>query len=191
MQEARIGRSETLVLDLDAGEKARVATEIEMARHGRAGAIRTQNVACRDIEPLEAEQAVDALGAFEAGAIEDLGAGTHGLARQPAQQIGRVGGEKEIAGREQIDVLVARRIEPNAVDAPRQRVRNIDLVRRFLHQDAGGGDAVACFRLGFEHGDTQAAHGGRSCGNKAGERGADDGKIIRASCFRHRCSPAR
>ncbi|MBN9011292.1 MAG: hypothetical protein J0H63_14695, partial [Rhizobiales bacterium] len=48
----------------------------------------------------KAEDAVNAVGPFEARAVKDPGARTERFGRKPAQDVRRVGGQKEIAGRE-------------------------------------------------------------------------------------------
>jgi hypothetical protein len=104
VQEARIDRLEAIELGLDAHLELGVAAEPEMPGHGRACAVGAENVARREIKPGKAKVVAVARGAREPGSEPDAGAGALRLAREPAQQPGRVGGEKEAAGREQIDV---------------------------------------------------------------------------------------
>jgi hypothetical protein len=156
------------------------------ARYCRARAIGAKDVARFEVLPGDAEAVAVALRARKPRGVSDAHAGAQCLLGEPAQQVGGIGGQEEAAGREQIDMAEAGRVQPHPVNAPRQRMRQVDLLGRLLDQDAGGGDACPGLGLGLQHHDIEPAHGRRAGRHQAGEARADDEQIAALRVGRHR-----
>jgi len=109
-------------------------------------------------------------------------AGRSGARGQPAHQPGRVGGEKEVARRGEIDARHVWRIETHAVDPPhqaaRQAVEQLYLLDDVAHQDARGVQLAARVVLALEHRDPRAAASQRRRAGQPREARSDHDAIL-------------
>ena len=68
-------RSSGCELDLDAGQELAVLRQAEMSRDPRTGAVGADEVAGGEVDAVDVQPAVAALGALEARVVEDRRAG--------------------------------------------------------------------------------------------------------------------
>ncbi len=189
VQETRVRPGEAFVFEFQPHQEALVAPEPEMPCDRRASSVGPQHIAGADAEPFGAIAIAVPRAAVEARLPMEPGSGPLGFAREPPQQVRRIGREKEIPGREEIDVRQARRIETHAVHTPRERMRDVDFLGRFLDQDARRRDPVACLALGIDHRHFEPAHGSGARRDEAGKARPHDQQIEFSRAVVHQPRP--
>src|SRR5215469_15246598 len=72
------------------------------------------------------------------------------------------------------------------MDAPRKAMGDVELLGRFLDQNAGRCNAIGRIRLDVENGGLEASHCSRFCRGEAGETGTNNDKIVGLGSVLHR-----
>lgn len=129
-------------------------------------------------ELRQGESVAARLGATESCAIMDFGAEPLAALRHPAQDLRRIGREEIIIRRGEIDRAQARRIEPHALDSPRETFRQFaepcDAVRHVAHENAGRVELFAGLRFALDDFDLNAGFGKPHRAGKTRETCADN-----------------
>ena len=103
------------------------------------------------------------------------------LIGEPADDVGRVGREKVISGRVEVDVAHVGRVQTDAGNLTnelrRHGIEEGDVVDDFLDDDASGVELVAGILFPLKHANAPAAASENRSARQAGETGADDGAI--------------